>query len=89
MGAKKRINKSHPSHDRRSRSIARGLVRKKARSEAQKAAERRNRARGYSAWDVAKARRTARLGRILTPEQRKMLTDQGYSAETGKKTTSK
>jgi hypothetical protein len=83
--SKKRINKSHQSHVRRAASIAHGVIRKEARNGAQKAAQRRNRARGYSAWDVAVARRTARLGRVLSPEQRGMLTKEKFSPETGKK----
>lgn len=82
---KKRISKTHKSHETRARSIANGLIRKKARSEAQKVAERRNRARGYTTWDVVKARRTARLGRTVSPTQRDMLDKHGFNPETGQK----
>ncbi len=71
--AKKRINSSHSSHARRALSYVRSGARKKARREALASAHARNLRRGYTGWDVAKARRAARLGRA-TAEQTKILT---------------
>lgn len=56
-GLPDRAKSDHPSHARRARSKIRGALRKEARRLAQAAAHKRNVARGYTAWDEAKARR--------------------------------
>jgi hypothetical protein len=71
MAIVKSKTKGNPAHHRmsndrlkarRARSWARGEARKEARRQAQAAAHARNLARGYTAWDEAKAARKARRG---------------------------
>ena len=57
-----RANNNHSSHVRRSESIARGNIRKDKRVKTQALACSNNKIRGYTAWQLAKARRAELRG---------------------------